>query len=381
MLERTQKALATLITPDKALTVVAAVIAAVTALLTALGIGSILTLGVLRNHHEAVIACVTLVFASGVMLFAFKPRVVWVTIAVLLALVALEIFVYKAWQESAVGQTPHLGVLVETTAAGLTKLNATVKADGLHDKQPVHFIALGHQRADVLRTVRAVQAGSEVKPASGSNDQTPLSATSVDPVWVPIGTTDFGSNAAGSIDTSFALEVSASQFDAVLVMVSVKADAVAKLATGSRTERTPCQNQPADVACTQVNLVQGTLRPAIAASLSTPDAKGNQTLDFTVSANSVPSSAVIAVTLWANAKPRTFALAPPDLAGKVQATFKAQVRTDTRICILAALVDAATATSSVDKARCDPTKKPLAPGDGIALLNAVMLPAAQVAPM
>jgi NADH:ubiquinone oxidoreductase subunit K len=299
---------------------IAATISAATALLAAVGVGAGLTSGILRNYPISVCLFI-LLFAIGAVSVAFSGRsrlVLLLSGSMLLG--SLLLLAIRAAQESRVGQRPHLVATLETLASGLMKVSVTMKSDGFTRDEPIYLLAAGRLRGAVTSSTDAA---------------------------VPIKEAMLGPTAAGQIEAIFAFEVNPARFKDVLLVASTNKSVVTSMTAASASYPLACIPWQAEAApvgdvrssCIRLNLPFEAARPAVFASLSSPDSNGNATLTVNVSASAVPASKLVVVQAWNATDSLTDQVLVPDLTGKIQSTvltFPVNAgKTD--VCVVAAL--------------------------------------------
>jgi hypothetical protein len=152
-------------TPDKAVPQVTAGLAIATALLTAVGIGSGITVRILRNDPLWVVLFV-LVLLSSICLAAFAAKRKWLVVAGAVFMAALGGFTWLAGDVSRAAERPHLVATAETSTAGLVKISTTVKADGLRTNLSISWRAPGarsHARCHRSNHWRTIESWGHAK--------------------------------------------------------------------------------------------------------------------------------------------------------------------------------------------------------------------------
>jgi hypothetical protein len=162
----------------------------------------------------------------------------------------------------------------------------------------------------------------------------------------------FGPNAQGTIEATFAFEISPALYRDVVIEVSRDKKHVENPAAAGDTSEAKCvpqsdrsesgdANDTLNHSCVRVLLPFGTAKPSIAASLGTPDGNGLSQLTTKVSANGIVPSKMIVLEVRAGTTLLMHQTLVPDLVGKVQAEPAIPVVKGTsKICIVAAVVDA-----------------------------------------
>ena len=315
----------------------------------------------LRNDPIWVAVFVIILLAS-ISLAAFAAKRRWLVIAGAGFFLALGGFTWLAGDVSRAAERPHLVATAETTSTGLVKITTTVKADGLRTKELIYLLTRGHIRAPIDPTTGESLPDedigrTEVEQAlkQGSTARTPGSL---------IKEAALGPNATGSIDATYAFEVSPAVFKDVFIIVSRTSEHVTELLGTegpNELECVPRLNEADDKlnrACVRFILPFGAIRPSLAVSVGSPDSNGARLLTMNVAAVNVPPSKVIALTAWtgkALLMQQTFA---PDVIGKVQATPTTTVgKSDANLCIVTALV-APGGDTTLPRDYCDNSKSP-----------------------
>lgn len=322
-----------------------------TAVLTAVGIGSGLTIRLLRNSPFWVVLFVVLLLASISLAASAKTRRPLI-LAGAVFLVALGGFTWLVGKVSRAAERPHLVATAETTTNGMVKVTATVKAEGLTTKELIYLVARGHSRVSIDPTT-----GSMLE-AQGTN----AGNATVLPPEVLVEEAALGPNASGAVDATFAFEVSPALYKDILVKVSRNQVHVrSQVHSGGlyEPECIPMAPAPANAttasadltySCVRLILPFGATRPSVVSSFGMPDEKGRRLLTVAVSAVGVPPSKIVVVDVLAGKTRLIHHTLAPDLVGKVQGAPTTPV--DARfqqICILAALVNAGN-DASMDEA-------------------------------
>jgi len=322
--------------------IVTAALGAGTALLTAVGVGTGLAVRLLRNDPLWVTLFV-LVLLGSISLAAFAARRRWLVLAGAAFFLALGGFTWLAGDVSGATERPGLVATAETTSAGMVKITATVKADGLRTRELIYLMARGHTRVAIDPTTG--EMSTEQAVASTAVAQQPQTKQGAAGPAVLIKEAAFGPDASGSINATFYFEMSPAVFMDIVITAARDNQHVSELLGSEGSSEPEClprlpeTDDKLNRACVRFVLPFGAIRPSLSASLGVPNDKGVRQLTMAVGAVNVSLPKIVVLKAWAGKALRMQQTLAPDLSGKVQVTPSTTLSaTDTDICVVAALV-------------------------------------------
>jgi hypothetical protein len=343
--------------------IVTAALGAGTALLTAVGVGTGLAVRLLRND-PCWVTLFVLVLLGSISLAAFAARRRWLVLAGAAFFLALGGFTWLAGDVSGAAERPGLVATAETTSAGMVKITATVKADGLRTRELIYLMARGHTRLAIdpttgeMSTEQAVARAADAKlPQTKQGAATPA---------VIIKEAAFGPDASGSINATFYFEMSPAVFKDIVITAARDNQRVSDLLGSEDPAEPECLPKPGETedklnrACVRFVLPFGAIRPLLNVSLGMPNDKGVRQLTTAVGAVNVSPPRVIVLKAWVGKALRMQQTFAPDLGGKVQVTPSTTLSAiDADICVVAALVTPGSG-EDVERGYCDkPSASPV----------------------
>ena len=222
-------------------------------------------------------------------------------------------------------EPPHITASLETTAAGLARVTANVKADGITDNEFIYLRSEGTPRVPT-------DFPTEGLPLDGNPEAAALLHEAV-----------LGPNAAGSVDATSEFEISPALFQDIWVVASRQPNSAKNVVLPR------CISVSGGVAskpapgCVRLLIPRAPIRPVVSATVSPSGGTPPRALEAKVSAEGVPYASMIVVRAWIGhgGNPLVDQVIGPDVAGNVAASFNVPIPAGPPaacVCLVAALV-------------------------------------------